>query len=523
MERLSRLQCVTLILRSIREIRVVNKMIYLFIDTNIFIQCCDFDQLPWKDIFDQDEHILIYIPRAVEEEISRLKQDGNSRRAQRARKANSFMKQILFSKDKKLGIRDSKPTVEIAFTPPLIKNINLPDFLDSSLPDDRIISEVMTYRNNYPTHNVSIITHDTIVLRTAMHCDIPYFTIPDNWLLPPETDSKDKRILELESLIKELQSNYPVIEIYSVDDTGNEVNHFSIEVVKYSILTENELDELLNMAKRRYPLKTNFTDKPLNPIDNRFTLINATNIAMGNSRKFIPPSSDQIEKYQNEEYPAWIDKVKTYLLSLPEEFEESTRSLSFSVQVNNNGNVPAENVIVEFEALGDIYLGPSPETDASNAKKSALTFPSPPKPPEGHWITQRNSIFDPMGAYRQTVPGHISFPVPHSILEDFPNIFARQKRDKNEFYRKNGKPERPLKFMIFECEEFRHQTETASFDLTVLMPPTEKEIVKSKVECSVSAKNLPKPIKFYISIDIVFLKGNTFEKIKKYLNRLNVL
>lgn len=504
-------------------IRVVEKMIYLFIDTNIFIQCCDFDQLPWKENFDQEEHILLYIPRVVEEEISRLKHDGNSRRAQRARKANSFMKQILFSKDKKLVIKDSKPIVEITFTPPLIKNIDLPNFLDSALPDDRIIAEVMIYRNHYPAHDASIITHDTIVLRTAMHCGIPYFTIPDSWLLPPETDFRDKKIIELENLVKELRSNYPVIEVYSVDDTGKEINHLSIEVIKYSALNENELDELLNVAKRRYPMKTIFSDKPLDPIGSRFTFTSAANIAMGSYRKFISPSSDQIEKYQNEEYPLWLDKVKAFLLSLPKEFEDLTHNLSFSVQVNNNGNVPAENVIVEFEALGNIIFDPSPDTDASNVKNNALTFPTPPKPPEGHWTTQRNPIYDTMDVYRQIVPGHRSFPVPHSILEDFPNIFAPQKRDKNEFYWKNGKPKGPLKILIFECEEFRHQIETESFDLTVLIPPTENEFAESKVKCSLSARNLPKPINFYVGIDITFLKGNTFKKIKEYLNKLNIL
>ena len=494
----------------------------LFIDTNIFIQCRDLGQLPWTEICGDEEYLLLFIPKAVQEEIDRHKQEGNSRRAKRARKASSFIRQIILSENTKFVIRDSKPIVEISFTPPsLSKDCQLPDFLDLSRPDDRIIAEIITYRNNYPDHDVSILTHDTNPLLTAKHCGLSYFVIPDNWLLPPEPDSTDKKITELENRIKELQNNYPIIEVSSVDDSGNEINHFSARVVRYGTLTENELDELLNDVKRCYPMKTHFSEKALESTFNHLTGISAVHSAFGYNRKFIPPSVDKIEKYQNDEYPAWIDKVKKYLLSLPNKFEESTRSLSFSIIISNNGNVPAENTIVEFKAIGDIFFKPPSKDDEGNEKNDALIFPSPPKPPEGRWVTQRNAIFDMMEANRKLTIGQIS-PRYDSLLKNVPGLFNPKEHDKNAFYWKNGKPGRPVRSWIFECEEFRHKLETESFDLTVLIPPKGKDIVKSTVKCSVSAKNLPEPINFYISLDITYLEGKTIDEMRKYLMSINV-
>jgi len=44
-----------------------------FIDTNIFLQCRDLEQLPWSDMCEKDEHVQLLVPRAVQREIDRQK------------------------------------------------------------------------------------------------------------------------------------------------------------------------------------------------------------------------------------------------------------------------------------------------------------------------------------------------------------------------------------------------------------------------------------------------------------------
>lgn len=69
---------------------------HLFIDTNFFIQCKKYDQIDWNiDELENVGEIVIMIARPVLSEIDRHKQDGNTRRAKRARAANSLFRQML--------------------------------------------------------------------------------------------------------------------------------------------------------------------------------------------------------------------------------------------------------------------------------------------------------------------------------------------------------------------------------------------------------------------------------------------
>ena len=111
----------------------------IFPDSNLFLQCKSIKELPWHEISD-GEDITIIISRPLQEEIDRLKHDGNKRRAKRARKANSFLRDIILSEEQELVIRESTPSVTMSFVFPESKT-NMDDRLDLSKPDDRIIKK----------------------------------------------------------------------------------------------------------------------------------------------------------------------------------------------------------------------------------------------------------------------------------------------------------------------------------------------------------------------------------------------
>jgi hypothetical protein len=441
------------------------------------------------------------IPRDVQEEIDRHKQDGNNRRAKRARQANSFIKKIILSKENRLVIKESKPIVEISFAPPLNKDCELPNVLDLSRPDDRIIAEMIKYKNSYPDDDIAIITHDTGHLLTAKRCNLSSYIIPDHWLLPPEPDSKDKKISELEKQIKEMQSCDPLIEVTSFDKHGNEINNIPIKMVRFRSLSEKEISELIEEVKRIYPLKIKSSMDDLTRLGTLQGMLSSTH-------KFVPPTKMMIEKYKNQSYPAWLEELKKYLMALPKKLEELTVRHSFSVHVSNNGTVPAENTIIEFEALGRIFLKSFSKSDDVSETKVACDFPSPPKPPNGHWIKQKNSIF---GIMDDITKGYIT-PNNDQVFRNIPNRFLRNERDKNAFYWKNGKPSMPVKLWTFECQEFRHLSKPEQFDLTVVTPPVKENIGKCTLKCTVSAKNLPKPYVRCITLDITYVDGNSFNE-----------
>ena len=483
----------------------------IFLDTNIFIQCRDLDQLPWAEVFGKEEPLLLLIPRTVQEEIDRQKQDGNSRRAKRARKASSFFKKILLEEKETLCIHDSNPTIYISFTPQLKLNHELPDILDRSRPDDQIIAELINYKFHNPHTDVLLLTHDTNPILTAKHCELPYQVIPDDWLLPPEPDSREKKIIKLEEQIKELQNVYPVIEASWADSAGHEINELSLEIVHYKDLEFGEIDKLLNTAKQRYPMEINYIDKsPLKSfkiLNNQITLNDISLL----ERKYIPPTDKEITKYQNEEYPNWIEEIKKNLSTLHEKLESPTRYASFFIKISNTGNVPAENIIVKFKALKGILFSPiQKETDAD--ERGNVNFPSPPKPPKGHWMTRYNSIANRVNFLKSnfdTIKGHTELKIPPGPI----------RRDPNEFYWKNGRPKEPVTYWAFECEEFRHKSDPEPFDIGVLIPP-DNDIGNGVIECSISARNLRDPLKYYFHLSITHTKGDTFSEAMNLINTI---
>src|SRR5260221_7173731 len=83
------------------QIRAMAQHKILFPDTNIFLQCKALNELQWSDAIDADE-IELLIGAPVQDEIDRLKNDGNQRRARRARDTNRLFRDVLASTDESL-------------------------------------------------------------------------------------------------------------------------------------------------------------------------------------------------------------------------------------------------------------------------------------------------------------------------------------------------------------------------------------------------------------------------------------
>jgi predicted nucleic acid-binding protein len=204
----------------------------IFIDTNLFLQCSSLDQLPWSEI-EKECDLILYIPRVALKELDKLKYDGNSRRANRARKATSLFREIISLKDEKKTIRFKDPKVEITFAPHILLSKELETNIDICSNDDKLIAEITAFRENID--EAILLTNDTILMVTAKHYGIKFILIPDSWLLPPEPDDRDRRISELESQIKELSESYPKIEteFKLLDEEAN--NDHAIVAQSFSI------------------------------------------------------------------------------------------------------------------------------------------------------------------------------------------------------------------------------------------------------------------------------------------------
>lgn len=486
----------------------------LFLDTNIFLQCRELKQLPWEEIA-EGENLLLLIPRPVQEEIDKLKQDGNSRRAQRSRKASSFMRALVLSENSIALIRDADPKIEVTFTPLLDPKRRLVPILDLTKTDDRIIEEVIAYSEEHPDVDVALLTHDTNPLLTAKRCGLKYIVIPDNWLLAPEPDPRDKKVTELERKIQQLEKSVPMINVSAHDENGNVISLLTSSLSRYRAITDEELEQVMAQVKAKYPIISAFDES--REYDKQIGK-NSFDVALrsvGIERVYVPPRKEEIQEYKEVLYPKWLKGVETFIQSLPSIFEARTRHFEVDIVITNTGSRPAENVLVKIAAQGGLLLSSIPDNEQT---PESLYFPSPPSAPKGKWV-QRNIGFGAMLDNLNTIYGLSNGLPTRSINRDFlntlPRSFVPEPKDRHAFYWKPRRPSDDTTFWTFECAEFRHQIEPEVFHLRITIPET--TITSGALSCHLTASNLPTPASFTLPIKIEYVEKDVLEWVSKHV------
>ncbi|MDP3426117.1 MAG: PIN domain-containing protein, partial [Humidesulfovibrio sp.] len=303
-----------------------------FCDTNLFLQCRSVESLPWHEIADGHDEIVVYVPRTVQNEIDRLKQDGNSRRATRARKASTLTKKIALSSDSRVSFRSAAVTVSVMPAEPRPLSFQPPEALDMDLSDDRIVAEAMAWAhvNSAP---VSILTNDGGMMNTAKHFSVHFTGIPDEWLLPPEQDERDKKVAELERELIALKKMHPIVESCFYLDTKL-LKKLDIVVITYNELKADHVEAFVKQIQMYHPMTTSFEKPPARK---------ATDLIVFR-REWRPPPASELRKYIEEEYPTWVEKLRERLSHIGRSLEAKTRQCLVSMDIKNSGSRPAQTM-----------------------------------------------------------------------------------------------------------------------------------------------------------------------------------
>lgn len=489
----------------------------IFLDTNFFIQCQIPKDINWEALFDQNDHIQLLIPRAVQIEIDRLKNDGNSRRSKKARSANSLLKETILANENRIDIHEKEPFIEITFPPPIESHPELPIFLDKNKIDDQIIAEILSFKNQHSNNEVYLLTHDTNLLLTAKRCGINYLVIPNNWLLSPEPDSKDKKIAELEKHLSDLRKSIPEIKFTIQDDSGNEISKkYLFLLPEYKEPDDVEIEKLISKFKNQYPIKVDFTD---NVSSSATEIFRQSLIAQSilSSQNYFPLSEEEITKYRTEQYPNWIINLKQHISLLLSFFNKKSRTFSVTFLLFNSGQVFAENVLVEFRAYGGILFLRQKEEDEEIETHLATSFPQPPSPPKGSWRTSGyQSIIDSINASKSLKKDKF-FSQNNYISSAISSNLVNFQKDKNVFSQKTLKYGNPTDSIIFECEEFRHKRKPERFVFNVFVPPTIEHTQHFAIEAIFSAKNIPEPVKHIIQINFTIAENDSRQEAYNFL------
>ncbi|EEY1597059.1 DNA-binding protein, partial [Escherichia coli] len=475
----------------------MNKKLYLFPDSNIFLQCKDLTQVNFSEITACDE-VCIIITRPIQQEIDRQKGQGNSRLSKKARKAASLFNQVVDSTDMTLVIRERSPRVFLTMDLSLKPCEQLSEQLDYQEADDRFVGIAAGYCADDPDSEVAIITNDSGPRFSAIKHNIICYKVPSSWLLPAEPDEKDKQIKLLEAKLKQFTQSMPDFSIKVADD-----EQLNIVLPYYTALSEYEVDNLLCQLTDAFPLVTNFDNEQTTPQSLEKI------IKSFSQQEYFPVSADDISLYKEKHYPLWKKQCEEILKNCHTHINPKAIKYPLSFLLQNTGYTIAERAVVTFTAKGDFRLcGFNWEIMEELTESKRIDLPSAPTAPKGKWrsvcgVTERMPY----------AGGALETPLSSIISKEIGPLLSLTptERDKNDFYYKEKRNE-PVQVVSLECEEWRHQVKEEIFPLFVYTANKPKK-VNGAIEVRVDANNLTNPVIKTFKLKITIEEHSAFSTI----------
>ncbi len=457
------------------------RILYLFPDTNLFIQCKPLEQLDWSALEEFTE-IRLLVCRPVQREIDGLKNRGRDRTADRARRTNTLFRDVLSTADRQHMIRESSPRVTLSFSPIQLPSKDLKDRLDFNHTDDELLGFLYEFCQAHPGEDARLLTHDTGPMATAENLGMTFLAIRNEWLLPPENNPKEKENQQLKNEITRLKSLEPAFGIECLSPEAQPLDRLESECEIYLPLGEEEIEELLALLMKRYPMVTNFgreatSDKP-SKVDINQVHVNSLARSLSTPR---PPSDQEISEYKNRRYPRWLQSCRDLLTNLHRGLQWETGWPTVCFPIVNLGTRPARDALIEWRAQGNFKLLP-PKEDFPEwhvKEQPGLQLPAPPAPPRGRSIRElmANAVLPleaPVIAPRSLLP--------HSEVD----------RDPNGFYYKPSFQFDPQSSISLSCNQWRHSQGPIEFQVQLCFG-IDNTMARGLLECVVQAENLTDP------------------------------
>lgn len=440
-------------------------MQFLFVDSNLFLQCRPMQDLDWDRLVGQDE-VTILIPSAVLAELDKHKSDGNGRRAQRARAALTFLEKLLEAPDDTVILRSTPAKVIAKFAPEVSGD-------DSTSSDDSILFEVADLTRTKGRAAVSLVTDDTNLKVKAKRKGLRYFPVPNDWLLPAEPDERDKRVRRLEEEVALLKRQAPIIEIALRGESIIE-----LLVPKYEPLTSVAIERLVGKITSKFPKKSDFSLTPYERLSAQ---------ALGTHR-LSPPTNTEISKYQDVDYPEWIKKLRGRLERLHISLRIRDTKVPATLLVKNSGAVPGEHLQIALTVSEGLLV--SHQSHYEKIVEGLFRYPRAPNPPQAHQTSWTDLGKFP--EFREVAPLYM------------PEVPIQRERD--EFYLKAG-ANADTKW-IWACEKMRHGENSHEFSFIVGIN-AQAQPSGGQMTVEVSAENLPKPESKNFQIKIIYEPADT--------------
>ena len=484
------------------------KILYLFPDTNVFLQCKPLEEVPWSAFGDWDR-IEVLLTRAVQTEIDALKGNCNGRQASRARSASSRIRELLQAEGECLPLR-TQPVVQLCLRHDLRRDESASGDLNYEERDDQLVGTALGFQKSNPAAAVCLLTNDTGPMASAKAVGLKYREIPEEWFLPPEADDSEKRERVLKSEIARYKSLEPsfVVKLSRTEKTS---------LTMFRPLSTLELDKLLARLAASFPLCTEFGPTEA---QERMTDGYAASALFGQTKEvFHPATADEIEEYR-EAHAKWERACTEKLSNLPAILHKSLAWPQITVQIENVGSRPADDTLVVLDVQGNLPLRP-PEHQEDDEKEQndyqeKLRLSPAPSAPKGKW--KRIDLFSVSRSIADLLIRPERSWLSDGLLRPLLHNVAHQ-RDPNALYFKEGQRGLPSKHIEYECAQWRHAQSSEDFEFDVLCP-MEPGTYSALVIVEVHAANLTRPEVARLPIELSVEEVSCFEVAEKMVAAL---
>lgn len=489
-------------------------ILYLFPDTNLFIQCRPLEQLDWSH-FGSFEEIHLVVSRPVHKEIDYRKNKGNDRVGTRARATNAMFREITRGTLGHRVVREEGPRVKLLIEVQHASDPMLADRLDYDERDEELIGTVSMYKQQHPSADVRLLTDDGTPMATAKSLGITVAEIPDSWLVPPEATDTEKRIKMLEGELARLKRTEPQFEIRCLGDEDKEITKLDYTLERIEPLTEAQLTPLMERITERFPMATDFGSAESTervPGGRGFA-------ALGLPQVFVPASQEEISAYRDKHYPQWLEACKGVLAEYHNRLNAAVWPPRFHFAAANQGTRPGKDALVTIEAGGNFLIRPPPlkeegDSEHTGSDKGPSVLPQPPASPRGRWESQFERTF---GAFDRLTRAQATWLQPRSGVDSsylahlMPDI-RPIRRDPNGFYYKPERPEEPQQSFSLECAQWRHEHDYWESFSGEIHFAEELDEVSGVLECHIHAENLSDPAVHRVPLRIRVSKSSAFER-----------
>lgn len=314
-----------------------HKLVFAFIDTNIFIEFKPINNLNWNELLEAEEVVLL-VARSVIDELENQKIHARGRVQKRAKAALTFMPEDYEAHKLKKGL-----SLQCLYP----RHTDYEKYLlDQTKLDDQLVLAAIHFCQENPNVEVKVIADDSGVRRTANHNKVSGLRPPEEWRLDPEIDATEK---ENERLKQQIAAAIPKLSV-----TFNDcMTHHSFTLAEPPNGDPITVYQIMEKAKAKHK----FLDVNTMPM----VLIQVPGLS---------PSASAIAQY-NDELRSYFAELERQLPAWLQYKQVEARMIPIKLTAHNTGRRPANDIVVKLEFPKMVTVSFEPPTE--------IHLPKPPQ------------------------------------------------------------------------------------------------------------------------------------------------